>query len=92
VFGVGGTLATIILLIGTLVVRAQRARPALGAEGMVGATGVARGRLAPGGTVLVHGEYWTAESDESVADGERVQVTEVDGLRLRVRRVPTRGA
>src|SRR5882762_4466172 len=36
VFGVGGTLATIMLVIGTLVFRAQRARPALGVEGMVG--------------------------------------------------------
>ena len=50
-----------------------------------------RGRLAPEGTVLVRGEYWTAESDETVNDGERVQVTGVDGLRLRVRRVRTRG-
>jgi membrane-bound serine protease (ClpP class) len=87
VFGVGGTFATIILIVGTLVVRAQRARPALGVEGMVGAIGIARGRLAPAGTVLVHGEYWAAESDDEVENGERVQVTAVDGLRLRVRRV-----
>ncbi|HYR96637.1 MAG TPA: nodulation protein NfeD [Candidatus Binatus sp.] len=87
VFGVGGSLATIILVVGTLVVRAQRARPSLGVEGMVGEVGVARGRLAPAGTVLVRGEYWTAESDDVVHDGERVQVTAVDGLRLRVRPV-----
>ncbi len=87
IFGVGGTVGAIILLVGTLVVRAQRARPALGAEAMLGAVGVARGRLAPGGTVLVRGEYWKAESDEEVGDGERVEVTGVDGLRLRVRRL-----
>jgi membrane-bound serine protease (ClpP class) len=90
VFGVGGTVASIMLVVGTLVLRAQRARPALGVEGMVGETGVARGRLAPAGTVVVRGEYWTAESDEAVDDGERVQVTGVDGLRLRVRRLRTR--
>jgi membrane-bound serine protease (ClpP class) len=89
VFGVGGTVAAIVLVIGALVVRSQRARPALGREGMVGEVGVARGRLAPGGTVLVRGEYWTAESEDAVDDGERVQVIGVDGLRLRVRRLRT---
>jgi membrane-bound serine protease (ClpP class) len=89
IFGVGGALAAIILVVGTLVVRAQAARPALGTEAMVGEVGVARGRLAPAGTVLVHGEYWRAESDEAVDDGEPVQVTAVQGLSLRVRRAPT---
>ncbi len=88
IFGVGGALAAIILVIGTLVVRAQRARPAVGAEGMVGEVGVARGHLKPAGTVVVRGEYWKAESDDAVEDGDRVEVTGVHGLRLRVRRVP----
>jgi membrane-bound serine protease (ClpP class) len=87
VFGVGGALAAIILVVGALVFRSQRARPSLGVEGMVGEIGVARGRLAPAGTVVVHGEYWSAESEEMVDDGERVEVTGVDGLRLRVRRL-----
>src|SRR5262249_7427496 len=42
VFGVGGAVATIMLLIATLVVRSQWRRPVLGAEGMVGAVGVAK--------------------------------------------------
>ena len=91
VFGVGGTLAAIILAVGALVVRSQRARPALGAAAMVGAVGVARGRLAPTGSVLVRGEYWTADSDEVVDEGDRVEVTAVDGLRLRVRRARAGG-
>jgi membrane-bound serine protease (ClpP class) len=86
VFGVGGAVAGVMLLIATLVVRSQWRRPVLGAEGMVGAVGVAKHRLAPVGTILVHGEYWTAESDEPVDEGEQVEVTGVDGLRLRVRR------
>jgi membrane-bound serine protease (ClpP class) len=89
VFGVGGAVGSVVLVIGTLVVRSQRARPALGREGMVGQVGVARGPLAPAGTVLIRGEYWTAESEEVVNDGERVEVTGVDGLRLRVRRLQT---
>ena len=41
------------------------------AEGMLGAVGVARERLDPAGTVFVHGEYWTADSDEPLEAGER---------------------
>jgi membrane-bound serine protease (ClpP class) len=86
VFGVAAGFVGIMLVVGTLVLRAQRAPVALGVEGMVGAVGVARGRLAPAGQVLVRGEYWTAESDEVVDPGESIEVTAVDGLRLRVRR------
>jgi len=35
------------------------------------------------GTVLAPGEYWTAESEEVVDAGERVEVTAGDGLPLR---------
>jgi len=92
VFGVGGTLAVLMLGIAALVVRSQRRRSVVGAEGMVGAVGVARSRLAPAGTVLVRGEYWSAEGDELVDAGEPVEVTAVEGLRLRVRRAPSRAA
>jgi len=86
VFGVGGTVAAIMLVVATLVVRSQRARAALGPQAMVGTGGIARHRLAPEGTVLVRGEYWTAESEDVVDAGERVEVTGVEGLRLHVRR------
>jgi membrane-bound serine protease (ClpP class) len=91
VLGVGGTVGGIMLVVATLVARSQRARASQGAEGMIGAIGVARGRLAPVGPVLVRGEYWTAESDEVVDAGAGVEVTAVDGLRLRVRPVRTAG-
>jgi membrane-bound serine protease (ClpP class) len=91
VFGVGGTLAAIMLLVATLVVRAQRRRPMLGEQAMLGQVGVVQRRLAPAGTVLVHGEYWSAEGDEVLDVGERVEVTSIEGLRLRVRRAAARG-
>jgi membrane-bound serine protease (ClpP class) len=86
VFGVGGTVGTIMLLIATLVLRTQRRQAQTGSEGMLGEVGVAQGRLAPTGTVLVHGEYWTADSDDVIERGEPVEVLAVKGLRLRVRR------
>jgi membrane-bound serine protease (ClpP class) len=86
VFGVGGTVGIVILVIGTLVLRTQRRRPRLGSEGLLGERGVAQARLAPTGTILVHGEYWTADSDDVVERGDPVEVVAVEGLRLRVRR------
>jgi membrane-bound serine protease (ClpP class) len=87
VFGVGGAFGAAMLLIAALVFRSQRRRVFVGAESMIGTIGVARQALHPAGTVLVRGEYWTAESDEVVDAGEKVEVTAVDGLRLRVRPV-----
>jgi membrane-bound serine protease (ClpP class) len=89
VFGVGGTVGAIMLVVGTLVLRSQRTRGRHGAEGMIGEIGVVSQRLAPTGTVVLRGEYWAAESDDAVEAGERVEVRAVEGLRLRVRRAQT---
>jgi membrane-bound serine protease (ClpP class) len=89
VVGAGGGVAAFILVVGALLARTRRAPARLGVEGMIGARGTARDRLAPVGTVVVHGEYWTAEADEAVEPGASIEVTGVDGLRLRVR--PARG-
>ncbi|HEX6790121.1 MAG TPA: nodulation protein NfeD [Candidatus Krumholzibacteria bacterium] len=72
-------------------VRAQRRRVTTGNEGLRGMEGVARGAVnAAGGSVLLRGEFWNATSDEPIADGDRVEVMGVDGLRLHVRRVVPR--
>ena len=66
-------------------VRALTRRPMLGAAGMVGEVGVARGPLAPEGQVAVHGEIWRAVADQdSVPDGAPVRVVDVQGLTLKV--------
>jgi membrane-bound serine protease (ClpP class) len=80
------TVAIWAALIVRLVVRAQTARVTTGAEGMLGEVGVADGPLQPDGWVTVHGEHWRAEAEAPVAAGERVVVTAVSGLRLRVRK------
>ncbi len=83
--GAAAALALVGLVVGSLVVRAQRQPPRGGAEGMLGAVGLARDRLAPEGMVIVRGEYWTAHSDVPVEAGESIEVLAVEGLRLRVR-------
>jgi len=83
--GVAAAFAIVALIVGTLVVRSQRRRVTGGREGMLGAIGVTRERLAPQGMVLVRGEYWTATSDTPIERDTAVEVVGVDGLRLRVR-------
>lgn len=69
-------------------IRAQREKARMGSEILVGAEGVARTELAPEGMVYVAGEMWSAHADAGrIAEGERVEVVSVDGLRLRVRPV-----
>ncbi len=55
-----------------------------GVEGMIGEIGVAQTKLAPDGSVAVHGEIWKAISGQSIKKGEKVRVVSVDGLRLKV--------
>jgi membrane-bound serine protease (ClpP class) len=84
-FGAGGGIALFMLAVALFVARRRKQPARLGVEGMIGAIGVARERLAPTGTVVVHGEYWTADADEAIESGAPIEVTAVDGLRLRVR-------
>jgi membrane-bound serine protease (ClpP class) len=67
--------------------RAQRARPVTGPEGMVGLLGNADSALAPEGRVFVRGEYWWARSETPIEAGARVEIVAVDGRQLVVRRV-----
>jgi membrane-bound serine protease (ClpP class) len=74
----------LLLLVVGAAVRAQ-ARPALGgALALIGEVGEARSRLAPEGTVFVHGEYWTARAAAPVERGERVRVIGLEGMVLTV--------
>ncbi|MGA2134065.1 MAG: nodulation protein NfeD [Bryobacteraceae bacterium] len=85
------SLITMLLL--TLVVRARRNKVVTGREGMQGEMGTAVTPLAPGGTVLVRGEYWEAVSGAPVAPGDRVRVIGIDKLKLTVEAVtPRNGA
>jgi membrane-bound ClpP family serine protease len=66
---------------------ALRRRPMLGAEGLIGQVGWVQAWEGRSGTVSVHGEEWQAESGESLARGDTVEVLGRAGtLRLRVRR------
>lgn len=64
----------------------HRARPAVGAEAMIGARGEVVEALRPEGWIRIHGELWRARSPETLDAGESVRVREIDGLMLLVER------
>ena len=63
----------------------RRRQPAIGAESLVGAVGVATSRCRPRGRVRVRGELWQAVCDDGADPGDPVVVEGVSGLTLQVR-------
>jgi len=67
----------------------HRRRISAGSEDLVGRTARVRNALQPEGTVFIQGELWTAVSEAgNVEPGEKVVITGVDNLVLRV--IPSR--
>jgi membrane-bound serine protease (ClpP class) len=75
----------------SLALKARKNRVVTGQEGMIGEIGVARTSLEPEGKVFVHGELWNAVATGPVAEGQRVRVRSVDGLRVMVERMKDEG-
>ncbi len=84
---VGATVVFFLFVIAKAVA-ALRKKPVTGYSGLIGLKGVARTKIEPGkaGTVLVHGELWTAKSDEDIEKGEEIVVTKSEGFTLWVKR------
>jgi len=68
----------------TLAVRAQMRAPSTGIDGMIGAEGEAVTDIEGKGRVFIKGEYWNAMSDTVINEGDKVRVTAVDGLSIKV--------
>jgi len=84
-FGVVGGL--VVFAVGQSFMREQTA----GVDELVGLVGKAIDDLAPNGTIFVRGEHWNATADETIESGQAVQITAVEGLRVRVRRPQPEG-
>jgi membrane-bound serine protease (ClpP class) len=68
--------------------RAQKLRPVTGTDLLIGGRGEVQTALDPVGTVHVAGELWSATADDGpIQSGEPIEVTAVEGVRLRVKRV-----
>ena len=71
-------------------IRALKTPVRAGRESLIGKTGTATTEFRPTGQVQVGSELWTAEADEGsrkIRKGDRVEVVEVKGLRLKVRKL-----
>lgn len=66
--------------------RWRKRKAITGAEAMVGMPGIVLNDLHPEGQVKVQGQIWKAIADESLERGDAIEVTGVEGLRLRVAR------
>jgi membrane-bound serine protease (ClpP class) len=70
-----------------LALKAYRRRPVTGKEELIDAEGIANTDITKdGGMVSLHGELWSAYSDETIPKNDTVVVENVSGLKLRVRR------
>jgi len=83
-----GAISLFFLVVTGLAVRAQLRQPLSGTAGLIGLQGVALTDLHPTGKVLVQGTYWEAQAEEFIPRQTPVEVVDMHGLRLLVRRAP----
>jgi len=68
-------------------IKIQWKKPVTGREGLIGKIGIAKTDLSPDGTIFVRGERWQASAeDELIKVEEEVEVLEVKGLQLIVKK------
>ena len=88
-------IATIVTLIGLtmatllyMVISLHRTKPVTGSQGLLQEIGTAQTDINPEGQIYIHGEIWRATSSQPISKGERVRIRSVDGLTLRVEKIP----
>lgn len=85
-------IAVVIALLGFFfivvraVIRVHKGKVTTGMQGIIGETGVAIRDIAGTGKVFVHGEIWNAASGEEILKDEKIVVTGINGMVLRVAR------
>jgi len=90
VIATGFAIGLLFFVILMFAIRALRAPVSSGAESFVGKTGTVTGWSESGGQVQLQSELWTADAtDDSskIRKGDKVEVVEVKGLRLKVRKI-----
>ena len=80
-------IGVIAVFLMTLVLRAHRNKVVTGTEAMIGELGVAKTPVATDGKVFIRGELWNATAPTAIAQGARVRVRQVEGLRVIVEEV-----
>ena len=66
---------------------ASKKKPATGGEGLIGTEGKAVTDINnDGGTAALHGEVWSASSDEIIKKGDKIEVVSLSGLQIKVKK------
>ena len=89
VIGMGISLGLLFFAVLLIALRAQHRPIQTGSESMLGKTGTAKSFSEEAGQVLVGSELWSAEKSaesESIGKGDKIEVVEVRGLRLVVKK------
>jgi len=87
--GLAVAMGAIVIFVFVNIMRIRMMPAQMGMESIVGREAVTRSTLDPEGYVFFDGERWSAESEEgTIGEGERVVITEVHGLKLRVKKEP----
>ena len=87
VFGIAAGIAAFFMIIVGSLISSRRAPANTGAASFVGRHAVARSVLDPEGVVLFEGTRWRAEAEGGpIQDGEQVTVTNIEGLKLTVKK------
>ena len=91
VVATGFVIGLLFMVILMFALRALKVPISAGIESLIGKTGTARSVVeGSGGQVQLGSELWSAEAvdtAESIGKGEKVEVVEVKGLRLKVRKI-----
>lgn len=84
-----GGVVVLSVVIYAFALRAMRMPVCTGAEALVHATGTVRSVDGRKAAVWIQSELWSAEyGSEPLAEGDRVEVTAIDGLTLKVQKLP----
>jgi membrane-bound serine protease (ClpP class) len=86
IFPVVGLSALLFIITVTVALRVHREKSDTGKEGLIGKQAQARSEINLTGLVFIHGENWTARSNEPVHKGEKVTIVGIEGLTLIVRK------
>ncbi|HOW36483.1 MAG TPA: nodulation protein NfeD [Candidatus Omnitrophota bacterium] len=88
IFAFSFTTAAITIFLVRLVIISHRKKVVSGKEGLIGEKGSAQTHLLPGveGMVFVHGEMWTAVSQEEIKKDAAIVVAGIDGMTLKVKK------
>jgi len=83
--------ALLFIFVLGMVLQARRRPVVSGAEELIGAEGAVVGVGERGARVRLHGELWQARSNHPLHKGQRIRVTQLDGLTLEVTPVEEQG-